>query len=249
MSSLKLDFEQETRKIIKGIESIRCWRPRTKLGWFARLRRAIAIMLTWLSGLFQALSWRVDSWNTTPENDLEHSFKQDLLAIRMLVIEESNGNPYNLCYFRVLSWALMHDLSEGDPQSEGDVNYWKKREDPQTELASRRLEAEISRKIMNRLFSSEYQYWHPKNLDMDVSVSENEKTIWTAMGEINHCLFMLEEINIGRISRARRMRFYNNILNVHVEYMKKNAWHFTSVREIVEKEILPKWEAVRDKVL
>ncbi|OGH79141.1 MAG: hypothetical protein A2469_03660 [Candidatus Magasanikbacteria bacterium RIFOXYC2_FULL_40_16] len=248
ISQLAVDFEQETRRITESLKKIRRWRSSHKPGRIARLRRGLAIIFAWVASLFSALSRRVDSWNTTVENVLEHKFKLVLLIIRMLVVERARGNPHRLDFFRVLSWPPLHDMAEGDSRSEGDVNYWTKRKTSETEAASRNLEDEILQDIMGRLFSLRYRDFHPRNLDV-YCVPIDEKIFWSAAEKIGFCLFMLEEIKIGRISRARQLRFYNNVNYKLVDWLRTNAWHFDSVREIVEGEIMPKWKALEKLVL
>ena len=239
------DFEYNFRKVIKGTDGVRRWSSDKKPSVFAKVRRGAAQLMQKSIDFQTMIMRKVDSWQSTFETVTGHSLKQSMQVIKMLTIEGAHGNPHNLDFYRLLRWSLGHDLPEGMTK-DGDGNYYKKRKDKETLAFHDKEEANAHREIMEGIFSPEYEdaylSFPISRVDPDKKPEEQPHEIfWKAAEQISHCYFMLEEINLYTVDRARRKRWHDNVMNVHIEWLKNNAMHFVSVREIVEKELVPKW--------
>lgn len=241
------DFEREARKIVAGIKKERRWRSRSRGGAIARLRRIVARAMEYLISFFTIIKCWVDSWQAGPENVLDHTLKQSLLMSKLLRLELSFGNPHNLDCYWLLESALSHDLQEGDEEFE-DIHFHEKRKDKGTALYYFAKERAVFAKIMKSLFlKKDRDAWaYPICLDNDAG--ENDKLFFQAAEQICHCMFMLEEIRLGKISKARQRRFYSDVKGVHIRWLKENAWDFESIRQMTEEELLPKYKYLQEYI-
>lgn len=239
------DFEREMRVVIEGVKRERRWRSRSKGNILDRIRRGLAVWLLAFANCISAIARWVDSWRAGPENVLEHSFKQALQVFKMLRIENAHGNPHGLDFHRLLEWALLHDLAEGDPNFR-DIHFHEKRKSDEIKTRYKNIEKAILLRIFRRLMPDSYRNCIPEPLDMDMTATSEDKLFWDAAEHISHCYFMLEEVRRGRINKKRRARFMHDVLNVHVNWLVKNAYRFRSVREIINKELSPKLRKLKN---
>ena len=249
------DAEANSRKIIQGTNNERRWRSPLEVGLIYRLRRSIAVLFEKFIACLIIIKCYIDSWRATPESVTEHHHKQFFLMTRMMLIENKKGDEVirqKLDFIRLLVWANFHDLAEGHDDFY-DVHYHIKRANLEVRKKFDEIEARCMAEILENIFSIEYQseYSTFSIGRIDYEKNKDDQVIeifWQAAEHISHCLFMLEEIKLRKISRERRKRFHNDVYEDHIHWLTNNAWHFASVREIVEKELLPKWVAVSGNV-
>lgn len=192
------------------------------------------------SGTDGVVRWAPYPW-VSYETVTHHLLKQTLITHVMLSIEEDHGNPQKLRGEKLLPVALTHDLSE--IVGEGDVNYHVKN----ASVSSRALHKRKDRLQHDAVLSSLHPEWRsyfPHPPDVNGSFPEIERSFWEAAEYIGYCLFMLEEVRLGNISPEHVALFMNNTER-YIGLLEKVTDTFASVREFLDREIVPKWERLR----
>lgn len=246
-SELVPDFERWMRNVLIAVKSVRRWENKKILSecgfWGNKLNWARAFLFVpffnFFVRLFSRLERFVDPWNATPENDLEHGWKQTMIDQKMLAIEDYHGNPHNLDYSWLLRCAPNHDLGESNPKI-GDVNYHDKNKNKEY------LEAE-EKKAYDRIISSgvegKYSIFFVCPINAEGQTDNSvEKEFWNISEHVGYCYFMMEEIQSGRLSKKEKTDFFLDITNIHLPLFRKYESKFISVRVILHGEFLPKYQ-------
>lgn len=213
----------ETTNVSKGVD-------------FERKVRKLA------NGLMNELRWKKYK-GVFHESVATHTLKQCLQGWRMIAIEKSDGNRHDLNFDRINFWNLFHDLPEGDEDYE-DIDYHEKRKSPKILQEKKKKEFEIHKRQMDAIIGVDYKEYLPKPLDfVDFGVRANPQDLifMEAIEHINHSYFMLCEMEIGSIDRETVVLFHDDVRNTHLLWLGKKAYHFKSVREILDNELWPKW--------
>lgn len=234
------DTEKWMRENIKGMKRVRRWVELSLDKTLSdKMRRFAAGFLQNTASLIGLLGHRIEPNSSTPENLVEHHWKQSLIMIKMAAIELTVDNPHKLDFFVQLMWALTHDMGEQGP--DGDVPYHEKRKDEATLRRIREREKVELQRIVSRFLPVEFSKYFVLPPNMEEQPSEAMSVFWDAAEHIGHCIFMLEEIELQNGDYSRRLRFYQDVRDKHVLWLEENAYQFVSVKEICEKEILVKY--------
>lgn len=239
------DFERWMRNLLTGIKSVRRWKNKNIFsvsGFLGnkcnKLRAYLMIFVDFFVRLLGRISKIVDPWRTTQENVLEHSFKQAMIIQKIAAIEIYNGNPHRLDFYRLLQYAINHDLAESIV---GDINYHDKIKNKGY------LDAE-ERKAFFRIISEGVRERYSIHFAFPISLgradNSAEMELWDLSEIIGYCYFMLEEILIGKISQQQKSNFFMDV-SAHLITLEENEEKFASVKEILHKELLPKFYEAR----
>lgn len=238
------DYERWMRELITGIKSVRRWKSKNifsnygffgnKLNWL----RAYLLLpfFNFFAGLINRFVRAIDPWNATPENVLEHSFKQAMIIQKMLAIEIYRGNPHKLDYYLLLQYAINHDLAESVV---GDIIFQEKAKNKEF---YDREENIAYLELISRGVKEDYAIYFsfPQHLELPKSAMEME--FWDLSERIGYCYFMLEEICAGKLTLGEKLKFFQGVTKEHFSLLREYENKFVSVKEILLNELYPKAE-------
>ena len=236
------DYEHWMRDLLASIKSVRRWKNKNifsvngfwgnKLNWI----RAFILMpfFNFFAELFNRLVRAVDPWKATPENVLEHSWKQLMIVQKMLAIEIYHGNPHRLDYYKLMQYALNHDLAESVV---GDIIYQDKLKNKEALDAEKR---EVFFKIIANGVKEKYVRYFAFLIDKKYHSYSTDEEFWDLSEIVGYCYFMLEEILTGKLSQKEKEKFLWSVYG-HLEILSKNADKFASVKEILYNEFALKF--------
>lgn len=240
------DYERWMRQLLAGIKSVRRWKKKeifSQEGFFGNgfnwLRAYLFLpVVNFFVKLFSQVARFVDPWNATPENVLEHSFKQAMIIQKMLAIEIYRGNRHHLDCYRLLQYAINHDLAESVV---GDILYHEKLKNKE-HLDKKEFEA--YQKIIENGVKDDYSIYFSFPFGRTDLGDQAEMAFWDVSEKIGYCYFMLEEILYGRLSKKEAYKFYCDVRDHHLPELRKYENRFASVKEIIHHEIIPKLDIV-----
>lgn len=177
------------------------------------------------------------------ETVTHHLLKQTLIARIMLGIEEDHENPNGLRFDKILSCALTHDLSETVVT---DVNYHEKNKSASSRAHHKRKDRIAHDKVVDGL-RPEWRAYFPAPPDVNEEYPEVEKLFWQSAELVGYCLFMLEELRIDCLSDEHKVKFFSDVER-YIGRLEAVSTTFSSVREMLDMEIMPKWHRLVKKL-
>ncbi len=179
----------------------------------------------------------------TFETVTHHLLKQTIITRIMLKIEEDHDNPRALRTEKLLWCALTHDLSEIIGT---DINYHQKNKDANTRAYHKRRDRVAHAQVVAGL-RPEWRAYFPSPPDVNDQYPEAERLFWDCAELIGYCLFMLEEVRLGKLRDEHMVIFHNDVKNYIVRLEEKSVM-FVSAREFLDVEIVPKWQSLAKKI-